>query len=282
MNSFKNILVPLNFSDSSDNAVKTAIAMCKRHNATLHLLQVKKENNFVFPPGKNADVLAMTLEANKSELDDLESQAKAIERENSITCFYHTAEGSFYSAVSNTVEDFYCDLLILEKPSDSQIYTLIKRHSIINMIDHVKCPVLTVPGKRKYLNFKNVLLSIRPVLSGMDKFDMALPIIKKNGSKVLLFAPIGYKKKKTDLLTIKDLFNKADSLISHENLDAEKEINFTHDSAQEVVNKAVQTNSDLIVITATVKKGLMAFFTRTFTERIIANSPVPVLSVKLQ
>ena len=42
------ILVYLDYSDASLNAVESAIGMCKRHRATLHLVQVL-DKQYIFP-----------------------------------------------------------------------------------------------------------------------------------------------------------------------------------------------------------------------------------------
>ncbi|HSC39458.1 MAG TPA: universal stress protein, partial [Chitinophagaceae bacterium] len=45
-----NILFPTDFSTLSQNALNTAIAMCKRHNARLHLLHVVEPRFVPAPP----------------------------------------------------------------------------------------------------------------------------------------------------------------------------------------------------------------------------------------
>lgn len=87
--SIKNILVPLNFSDSSESAEATAIAMCRRHKANLHLLSVRENNNFVLPPGKKPATLERFLVAQSELLKDLEYMAESIQKEHEINCFFH-------------------------------------------------------------------------------------------------------------------------------------------------------------------------------------------------
>ena len=64
----KNILVPVNFTNSAENAIHIAIAMCKRHDASLHLLKVNKESDFPYPSGKNALLIGIRLESRVPEL----------------------------------------------------------------------------------------------------------------------------------------------------------------------------------------------------------------------
>ncbi len=95
LRSINNIFIPVNFSEASDSAIYTGIAMCKRHHAALHLLYVESENTFIYPPGKKPGVSILMLEREMDRLNQLEAQAKRIGRENDIDCFFHTGKGVF-------------------------------------------------------------------------------------------------------------------------------------------------------------------------------------------
>lgn len=256
--------------------------MCKRHKAALHLLFVKEENTFVYPPGKNPKLLEMILAADHATQNQLERKAKEIERDSEISCFYHTAEGPVHKAVARKATDFYCDLILLEKNSTNGFFSLLKKNSVYKILKEVSCPVLTIPSRKKALSFKKVLFPIRPLTLGLDKLEVALPIIKQNRAKVTLFSPVQKNKHSEELDIVNDLVDKADYHLSVHNVDFEKEMNFTNDKAAEVISKAVEKGSDLIIISATLNKGLSMLFQRDYTEKIVDSSPVPVLSVKLQ
>ena len=55
----KRILAPVDFSDSSLNALDTAVAMAKRHGAVLNLLHIANENFQVYGH-PNVDILPLT------------------------------------------------------------------------------------------------------------------------------------------------------------------------------------------------------------------------------
>ncbi len=77
-NTIKDILFPTDFSALSTNALTTAIAMCKRHSATLHLLHVV-ENRFLFVPREayNAAVYLVP-ELDKIAMERLTELAKKL------------------------------------------------------------------------------------------------------------------------------------------------------------------------------------------------------------
>lgn len=281
MKDIKNILIPINFSDNSENAIRTGIAMCNRHGSVLHLLYIKEQNNFAIPPGKNSQLLRIILEAETELQNTLESQAKTIQRDHHINCFYHTAEGSFNPTVATIARDFYCDLIIIEKARNSQSFNFLKNNSVYKLLSEVTCPILSVPPLKTQSDFKKILLPVRPLHKGLQKLEIALPIISKNNSNVLLFGFVRQNKQDHDSEIINELIQKAKLLMRKDRINFEKEIKLTEDTAREVIGKAVEKKSDLIIITASIKKGLKSFFVRDYTKRVIDSSPIPVLCVKI-
>lgn len=273
----KNILVPVNFAYSSENSIATAVAMCKRHNAILHLLYVT-EGKHLLMVGKHYGTLEMAIAAEVAVQDKLELQAKEIANSNQITCFFHTTSGPFYEAVAKKVTDLYIDLLVIEKPASSGLFEFRTGHDVYKMLSSAGCPVLSVPDEAAALNFKRVLFPLRAVPAGLKKLDIALPIMKMSRSKVTLFSLLD--ERQSDAKLINTMTMQADNQMLKEGVDKEVSQVKTTRMAEEVISKSVENASDLIVITANAKKGLKSLFTSSYTEKILKSSRVPVLSVK--
>lgn len=278
--SFKDILIPVNFSESSGNAERTGIAMCKRHQTALHLLYVKEDHNLLLPG--NTGVVEMTLAATVALQDELEARARQIENEHGIDCYFHISDEDFLTAVLETADDFRCGLIILQKSGNTGFLNLARRNSVYSMVKHAACPVLTICPEKEVITFTNVLFPVRPLVAALDKLDVALPILTKNKSKVLLFSALDTRNEPSDAELVNELVDRASFKMSINDIDIEKEMKVSDNVAREVVNKAVERNADLIIISATIKKGLTARFYRNYTEKVIDSSPIPVLCVKVQ
>lgn len=276
----QNILVPINFSKSSESAINTGISMCKSHNAALHLLQVRRKNLLPYVSGNKSSSLEIALKEEVANLNRLEAQAKKIQHENNIDCFYHISDGEFHHSVGTVADDFYCDLIILEKSCSSGLISYFNGNNAYKIVKHAKCPVLTIPSEKKLLNFKKILLPLLPNHTGLDKLEIALPIIEKNKPKIVFFAPRS-ESKLSDLGTIHKFINTTDQLMAVQDVELDQESENTHDTAKGILNKALEKKSDLIIITTSVTDGLRSLFTANYLERLMNNSSVPVLSVKL-
>ncbi|MFD2163312.1 universal stress protein [Paradesertivirga mongoliensis] len=272
----KNIFVPVNFSESSDSAIYTAVAMCRRHGAHLHLVHIEPESIFNYYPRRGLYISLNMLKPEVEEAIRLEKRAQEIRETNHINCFFHTGTGIYHEVLAAKAKDFYCDLIILQKNSHPHRLAL-SEHSVYKILKHVSCPVLTIPSGKWALYFKNIFYPVRPIQTAMQKFEVALPIIRRNEAKVSLFAAL---KSLSEMSIAEKFIKRVDHLLSKDKIKIETEINSSNDAAKQVVKRAVEKNSDLIIISATIKSGFKSLFTHNYTERVINNSPIPVLSVK--
>lgn len=276
----KNILVPLNFSNSSKHAIQLAIAMCKRHDAALHILQVNKENDFPYPTGKNALLIGIRLESRVAELRSLESYAAQIEQTHQIKCFYHIKEGLFSKSVAETADNFYCDLILVQRRSASSWFNLSFNRDVCTIINNSTCPVLSVPDKCHHLEFKSILFPVSVTKPIIVKLSAALPIIKKNSSSVILLGSVSSANDSTEHETLKKLMRAVSHLFSFVTKNIKNEIEEAPRGAKSILKKATAINSDLIVIAGHAETRFTPIFSYNFTRYIINHSTIPVLSVK--
>jgi nucleotide-binding universal stress UspA family protein len=275
-----NILIVTNFSASCKNAVETAIAMCKRHDSALHLLVIRKPNTVPFPPGKNARLIADILKSYVDQQKTLQSQAKAIQEKHNISCFYHLVNGPFGEGIASTAENFKCDLVILEKPA-ADLFNITRSNNLYRILKYLNQPVLTVPSKNSRIDFKRILIPVRPYFSDLEKLDIALPILQKNNSNVTIMGAIAAQTATADALFMEKLLQTACHLIDRDNIQVEKETYVIKDLAKEVLFIAGEKKSDMIVISRKFRPGLAGLLHSSYSERVISASTVPVLSVKL-
>lgn len=277
---FKNILVPVSFPDSTEQTLEIGIAMCKRHGASLHLLKINRENGLAYPSGKSAILIRLRLESRMEEMKSMELYAKEISSKYDIECFYHIKEGLFSDTVCDTAKNFYCDLIILEKPVFFPILDFFNRKSASQIIKDTQCPVMTVPKNSGNKDFKSILIPVWPTKNILNEVELALPIIQKNRSKVFLLGSTSSSKQKWEFNMVENLIVSIKSLIELTNNNVLNEIDKKPATVRKTLKKAKENQSDLIVISVNKKQNLKSIFMQSYTERIIKESPIPVLSLK--
>jgi len=275
----KNILVPVIFLSPSEQTLEIGIAMCKRHGASLHLLKINRNNGFVYPSGKRAMLIRIRLESIMEEMRSMELYAKKISRKYGIACYYHIKEGTFSDVVCDTAKNFYCDLIILEKPVVFPFFNYFNNTGASQVIKGTPCPVMTIPKDSRIKDFKSILIPVWPTENILEDVEVSLPIIKKNHSTVLLLGSINTLNHQWELNMVKNLMVSLGSIINMTNNKVLKEIDQNPATATKTLKKAAENQSDLIVISVSRKQNLKSFFGQSYSESIIKNSTVPVLSI---
>lgn len=254
--------------------------MCKRHNAALHLLEVKKEQRFAFPTGKSAELIEMRLESRMDDLKFMESYAVEISSDNNIDCYYHIHDGAFSKTVAGVAEDFYCDLIILQQDADDSLYGSFTNISATQIIKETTCPVMTLPRNNFSKDFKYISFPVWATKAVLGKLEMSLPIIKKNDSRVMLLGALKAKDDQWEANMVEKLANSLLALISLTTKNVEKELDHVQGTAKQILKRSSDNGSDLLVISSSLNRGIKSVFVPTYTEQIIRNSKIPVLSVK--
>jgi len=214
------------------------------------------------------------------DLKFMELYAGQISTENSIDCFYHLEDGAFAKTVAVVAVDFYCDLIILQQEHEESLYVSFKHISATEIIKETKCPVMTLPRNNFSKDFKSISFPVWATKSLYGKLEMSLSIIKKNDSKVILLGALKTKDDPWELNMVDKLADSLLALISLTTNNVEKELDHSPGTAKKILKRASNNGSDLLVISSSLNRGIKSVFVPTYTEQIIKNATIPVLSVK--
>lgn len=276
----KKILMATDFTSCANNALKVAIAIAVRQNAKLALIHVISPVYIGRPFGLNTIYNAAQENQIAQANEVLSEIKKEILREcNELEISTFATFGSISLAVTEHELKENVDLIVVGKTGASENDIVLIGSNAYNIIKQAKCPVLTIPENFKKLSFKSVLYPIRNSPGMVEKFDFIRPIVEKNNSNIHLLG-IVESLEKEELRTIenkmKEVFlvmNEIKGQVSYANTFGQK-------LADEIIKFANERMDDLMVLNATLEKNWYQFFTGTFTQKIIANAHVPVLTLK--
>jgi nucleotide-binding universal stress UspA family protein len=274
----RNILVPIDFTETSDNALQTAIAMCKRHGAKLHLLQVAETELLVSMAGMQVPATDMATEMKLSREDGLRQMASSIAGEHGIECCQYSESGFMPYIVCTKAEKLDCDLIVAGTAGKNRNNAR-GNGNVMAILRNSSVPVLTVPSGRRSLQFSKILFPVRPVINALSKYKAVMPIIKKNKASVLVMGLLK-QDQGGQVGTVKQMVDDTSAYMVQEKVAVDRKLYFGKNIAEEVLNTGSKRDIDLVVITGTLKRGLKQFFVPGYVQRIINNSLVPVLSIK--
>lgn len=278
MNKIKRILVPMNFSQSSLNAMETAIAMCKRHNANLYLLNVLETEDMIPTAGMNVPVVELVLEMEISRSENLKTLARKVRNNHNIPCYAQLENGFTPYIICSKAELLNCDLIVMGHNSRKSLKTYLSGSHIYKVMKHANCPVLTVPENASSLEFKNILFPVRPVAGILEKYQFIEPIINKNKASVLLFGAAN--KSSSDFERVKKIVSRTEAQLSMTETPVDHEYYWGKQIAETIIERGKKTKADLIVMTTTLSRSLKRFFIEEYAKKMISNPNIPVLSIK--
>ncbi|MFN8346861.1 MAG: universal stress protein [Spirosomataceae bacterium] len=277
--SLQKILVPIDFSGASFNALQTAVAMAKRHQATLvlaHIISIDTllifpEGGFAFDTGVDAHIRTVTRQ--------LEALAMQINTCDQLTCRCIIKTDVATSSVVKIAAEESVDLIVTATHEVSGFYEFFMGSRTYTLLKHAHCPVLTVPEGREWLNFKKILFPIRPITNALKKYDFARKIIRKNNAELIIMGVFErwsnhlFKPLNAEAVQVVNIAKK-------EGVKLKTEFHFSDSLSKTILGKAHQEPIDLLVITATLTFKIQDLFAGPFPQQIVKRAKIPVLSVR--
>ncbi len=149
----KKFLVPIDFSDTSLNAARYAVALTKEiPGAQIVLYHVYSRLSFATLTSKEEGSRQLVSE---SELNDV--KAKISDGNDNISCV--AEEGSFVENIGHFVMGNYIDLVVMGITGSSRITQVFMGTNTLNVIRHISCPVMIIPPDAKYTGLKKVVFT---------------------------------------------------------------------------------------------------------------------------
>jgi nucleotide-binding universal stress UspA family protein len=276
----KKIIVPIDFSEHSEFALKVAAKFAKRNDAemlALHMLEM-------------SDVLLTT--------DDQEQHQKVV-------FFLKLAEQRFeeflkkeyldgvnvtpivkhfkvFSEVNDVAQEHEADLIVMGSHGASGIKEFFVGSNTEKVVRNAEIPVLVVKNDLPSINFDNVVFAtdfaeecIKPYLNASKMFDslgsdMKLLYVNQPNENFRSSVEIEQR--------IAEFLQKADGNLA--NLD---KVAYQADYSVEqgVLNYANKLGADLIAIPTHGRKGVTHFFSGSIGEDIANHSALPVITFKI-
>ena len=277
----KKVLVPTDFSEPSYNAVKTAVAVCMQHHASITLLNVyEKTSNFILPysvAGYQGDVSKRTKMIRTNKLRRLADQ---IQVRNNLTVEAEVHKGNVAEIISTIAIETKMDMIVMGTHGSHWL----KRESFMgtityNVVKYAYVPVLIVPAQGSWTNFKKIIFPVRTTTNASEKYETIHPIITKNNSRLIVLA-LAEGDHPSQLFELNALLRDLKSRLKDEGISYETELHYGNEFPEKILDTAESYCADLIVINASNKKNNKNVLVNTYLQRIVNVAKTPVLAVK--
>lgn len=275
----RNILVPIDFSPVADNALTTAVELCKEHAATLTLLHVVENRFALFSPKAGiggAQVLPRLLESAEQNLNNKALQVKT---EHDVNINVVVISGTPSYEITGWSMEKDVDLICIGTHGASGIRDFLIGSTAYRVIRYAHCPVLTIPGTSPWAQFRNILFPVRPIPQALRKYETTKAIISKDDAFIHVVGIITLEDAE-NIRELNKMVSQVRTRILLDSIRCDTDVHICFNAAREVHQIAASEKPDLIVITATIDSALKDFFLNPYTQDIVDHSRHPVLSIK--
>jgi nucleotide-binding universal stress UspA family protein len=170
------MLVPVDFSEISINALQHAAQVAKHFNNDLILLSILEEdflsNIFSFSKNETKDNLAKEAMMNR-----LKEKANEVNKAFGIHCITEVRSGKIYKTIIETAEEFGCDCIIMGTHGASGVERVIGSNAS-KVISYSTTPVIVVKTDKNPNAYKNIVFPLDLSKESKQKVKWALHLGK--------------------------------------------------------------------------------------------------------
>lgn len=276
----KNIIVPIDFSEHSEYALKTAAKFASKYNANILALHMLEMSDLILTAseGLQYEKARFFIKLSEQKFDTF-LEKDYLKGLNVIPIIKHF---KVFSEVDDVATIHDADLIIMGSHGTSGLKELFVGSNTERVVRYAKIPVLVVKNKEIDINFKTVVFAcdfsennIKPYINAVNFFDK----INTNMQLVYVNLPNEHFLSSTEMeKKVASFFSKTNT-----NIEKMKDVHYVSDYTVEngILNFSFKIGADIIAIPTYGKKGLAHFFQGSIGEDLANHATRPVITFKI-
>tara|TARA_R110000868_G_scaffold294936_1_gene555357 strand:+ start:120 stop:953 length:834 start_codon:yes stop_codon:yes gene_type:complete len=276
----KKIIVPIDFSEHSEYALKTAAKLAKKNNAELLVLHMLEMSDIMLSASdglQNQKAVYFFKLAEQKFQDFLKKEYL-----NDIKVTPIVKHFKVFSEVNDVAIKHDADLVVMGSHGTSGVMGFFVGSNTERVVRNSEIPVLVVKNNISQINFDVVTFACDFSEDSIKAYLKAVNMFSKMGSKMyLVYVNLPNDRFKSSLEIEKivvNFFTKADG-----NLNRMEDVHYVSDYTVEdgILNFSNKIGADLIAIPTHGKKGLAHFFEGSIGEDVANHATLPVITFKV-
>lgn len=271
--SINTILVPIDLSEASYNALGTAVGIAKQNGSGLLLLNIEEPK---YTRSEDHDSSFITENTNEGIVQKLIEEIKTT---HGIAADMIWRKGNVTDCIIATAYLAKADLIVMGAHGQSGYREGFIGSNTYNVCKYSTVPVMITPTRKKIETFHNVLFPICPTDENAFRYDIILQLLAKDSTLEVVGIcdqnTIGEAQGLDRIATeIKDRYDGSITINTSWSMG--------NTLSGDVFRTAQLKNADLIVISPALDSSIRKGFVSPNTQKIISASQVPVLSIKTE
>ncbi len=272
------ILIPVDFSETSLNAVEHASVIAQKVNAELILLHVVERHWEQFSIIQPELAIPNPSEITKIIEAKLEQIATDIFTKYKVKSTAVTTDGSIFSEILSISEENNIDLVIMGTHGTKGVVQFFIGSNTYKVVTQATCPVLSVQKSVKAVGFKNIVLPIDDSMHSRQKITHAILFAKAFDATIHIVGLHEYSSE-LDLKKFSLKLTQIEEYIQKAELKSTTKVFKDSNQARVTQEYAKAVNGDLLIIMTDQDVNITGRLLGSYAQQLVNSSEIPVVCV---
>jgi nucleotide-binding universal stress UspA family protein len=275
------ILVPVDFSDFSENALEVAATLAKKFDARIIVLHMLGLSEAVLTKDESQEFMEAQyyMKLAKKRFDSFLDKPFL----KGVRVFETVQNFKDFNEINEIVKEQEIDLVVMGSHGSSGLNSLFVGSNTEKVIRTCEAPVLVIKKRRQNLEIKEAIFASDFEVENIPAYTKAIKFFKMLGAKVHLVyinRPNQYFKNDQEINGQIGLFM---GVAHHGDTLVENKVSILNDYSIEegIYNYAKAVDADIIALPTHGRKGLAHFFKGSISEDIANHADLPVITLKI-
>lgn len=276
----KKILVPTDFSEQAENALKVAAQLAKRYNGEiyiLHLIELPADMTNPVGETRSNDLpeALFFMKLAKKKFDDLLSRPYLKDLKVHDTVEINKA----FEGIMETSKKYDCDFIVMGSQGATGLKEMFIGSNTEKVVRTSEIPVLVIKNEHPEFKINQFVFATNLEITGKEILEKVVNFADLTGAKLHLV----YINTANEFITSNETDQKLKKCL--EGMDFNNfEFHVYNDESVEtgILNFTKKLNADLIGIATHGRKGLSHFFNGSISEDLVNHARSPVITFKLE
>ncbi|MBT8236745.1 MAG: universal stress protein [Bacteroidia bacterium] len=273
----KTIIVPIDFSEQSENALQVAASLAKKHNAeilVLHMLELNEamiSSSEGFHPEQTVFLLKLAEKRINEFLD--KSYLKGVSKITPIIKHFKV-----FGEVNEIAAKHNGDLIVMGSHGSDGLKEIFVGSNAEKVVRNANIPVLVIKKKHEDFRVENFVFACDYKDESLEAFQKAKDFTEKVGANLHM---VYINTPGDHFLSTKDAYEKVNTFLSKAGAGTGVDIYNDYSVEKGVLNYCESIGADAIGIPTHGRKGLSHFFMGSIGEDIANHAQLPVITFKI-
>ena len=272
----KHVLVPVDFSEDSVNALDMAVHYANQMEYNVRLLHVIKDAVFY---QRNFALSNLVDVKNEKVIQNLKKIVSQYEPKVNQKIDFRIRSGKVYNEIANQAKYGEAELIVIGTHGTSGFEELWLGSNAYKVVNNSPCPVISVRNSYRRHQIRRIVMPIDDTPETRQKVPYTARIAKQFNA-IVYIVQVTETKKDSVQERIKEYAKQVAKFFDNNDIEFESEFLYGNNLTDMTIDYALRKDADLISIMTEQSESTKNIWLGPYAQQMVNHSAVPVLSIQ--